>query len=165
MIGNRSPNESSSDVLISSLRKLTLSSPASAGNGASKRSARVASKSVWQIAREVVLSQATVSSLLDRLSNHGLILRVRAEGDRRQMLVQLTDLGRERLATSPSPLQEEFLGKFRNLPTWEQHMLIASMQKIAEMMNAENLDASPILAVGEIGQGTVDTANTTPSSG
>ena len=92
-------------------------------------------------------------SLLDRLSNHGLILRVRAEGDRRQMLVQLTDLGRERLATSPSPLQEEFLGKFRNLPTWEQHMLIASMQKIAEMMNAENLDASPILAVGEIGQG------------
>ena len=90
---------------------------------------------------------------------------MRAEGDRRQMLVQLTDLGRERLATSPSPLQEEFLGKFRNLPTWEQHMLIASMQKIAEMMNAENLDASPILAVGEIGQGTVDTANTTPSSG
>ena len=66
------------------------------------------------------------------------------------MLVQLTDLGRERLATSPSPLQEEFLGKFRNLPTWEQHMLIASMQKIAEMMNAENLDASPILAVGEM---------------
>ena len=107
---------------------------------------RLGNPSPSAIAREVVLSQATVSSLLDRLSNHGLILRVRAEGDRRQMLAQLTDLGRERLATSPSPLQEEFLGKFRNLPTWEQHMLIASMQKIAEMMNAENLDASPILA-------------------
>jgi hypothetical protein len=35
------------------------------------------------------------------------------------------------------------------------------MQKIAEMMNAENLDASPILTVGEIGQGAVDTSNTT----
>ena len=44
-------------------------------------------------------------------------------------------------------------------------MLIASMQKIAEMMNAENLDASPILAVGEIGQGAVDTANTASNSG
>ena len=126
---------------------------------------RLGNPSPSAIAREVVLSQATVSSLLDRLSNHGLILRVRAEDDRRQMLVQLTDLGRERLATSPSPLQEEFLGKFRNLPTWEQYMLIASMQKIAEMMNAENLDASPILAVGEIGQGSVDTANTTSNSG
>ncbi|MEK9588943.1 MAG: MarR family transcriptional regulator [Gammaproteobacteria bacterium] len=126
---------------------------------------RLGNPSPSAIAREVVLSQATVSSLLDRLSNHGLILRVRAEGDRRQMLVQLTDLGRERLATSPSPLQEEFLGKFRNLPTWEQHMLIASMQKIAEMMNAENLDASPILAVGEIGQGAVDTANATSNPG
>jgi hypothetical protein len=81
------------------------------------------------------------------------------------MLVQLTDLGRERLATSPSPLQEEFLGKFRNLPSWEQHMLIASMQKVAEIMNAENLDASPILAVGEIGQGASDTTNNAPSSG
>ena len=105
-----------------------------------------------------------MSSLLDRLSNHGLILRVRAEGDRRQMLVQLTDLGRERLATSLSPLQEEFLGKFRNLPTWEQHMLIASMQKIAEMMNAENLMRLNF-AVGEIGQGAVDAANSTSSSG
>ena len=62
---------------------------------------RLGNPSPSAIAREVVLSQATVSSLLDRLSNHGLILRVRAEGDRRQMLVQLTDLCL--LYTSPSP--------------------------------------------------------------
>ena len=36
---------------------------------------RLGNSSPSAIAREVVLSQATVSSLLDRLSNHGLILR------------------------------------------------------------------------------------------
>lgn len=113
---------------------------------------RLGSPSPSAIAREIVLSQATVSSLLDRLSKSGLISRGRAEGDRRQIVVSLTHLGREKLSASPSPLQEEFLGKFRNLQDWEQHLLIASMQRIAEMMNAEKLDASPILAVGEIGQ-------------
>jgi len=120
---------------------------------------RLGSPSPSAIARDIVLSQATVSTLLDRLSKNGLISRGRSEGDRRQMVVELTDLGREKLSASPSPLQEEFLGKFRDLPDWEQHLLIASMQRVASMMNAENLDASPILALGEIGQANPDAAS------
>jgi len=33
------------------------------------------------------------------------------------------------------------------------------MQRVASMMNAENLDASPILALGEIGQANPDAAS------
>ena len=42
------------------------------------------------IAREVMLSQATISSLLDRLERNRLIRRVKGNRDRRQTLVELT---------------------------------------------------------------------------
>ena len=45
------------------------------------------------IAREVMLSQATISSLLDRLERNQLIRRVKGNRDRRQTLIELTTLG------------------------------------------------------------------------
>ena len=42
-----------------------------------------------------------------------------------------------------------FVKAFDKLESWEQHMLIASVERIAELMDAEDLSASPILDVGE----------------
>jgi hypothetical protein len=36
------------------------------------------------------------------------------------------------------------------LQPWEQQMLVSSLQRIAELMDAGDLDASPILESGEI---------------
>jgi hypothetical protein len=47
-------------------------------------------------------------------------------------------------------LQTGFLREYRKLERWEQHQLIASVQKIAVLMDAEDLDASPILTTGEV---------------
>ncbi|MCH1555846.1 MAG: MarR family transcriptional regulator [Pseudomonadales bacterium] len=102
------------------------------------------------IAREVMLSQATISSLLDRLERNRLVRRMKGNRDRRQTLIELTTEGQEKLARSPSPIQSDFVRKYRALPDWQQHQLVASMQQVASMMNAETLDASPILTSGEI---------------
>jgi hypothetical protein len=48
-------------------------------------------------------------------------------------------------------LQIGFLREYRKLERWEQHQLIASVQKIAVLMDAEDIDASPILTTGEVG--------------
>ncbi len=40
--------------------------------------------------------------------------------------------------------------RFSQLAEWEQSQMIATMQRIASMMDAEQIDASPVLAVGTL---------------
>lgn len=102
------------------------------------------------LAKQVALSQATVTTILDRLCRAGLVERRRSDADRRVVHILLTDEGRARVEAAPELLQAEFLRKFRELEGWERHMLTASLERIASMMDAGSLDASPILEVGEI---------------
>ena len=102
------------------------------------------------IARAVSLSQATITSILDRLTQAGLVERVKSDTDKRVIMARLTDLGRSAGENAPELLQAGFLRAFRELQPWEQNMLIASLQRIAELMDAEKLDASPFLDSGEI---------------
>lgn len=102
------------------------------------------------LAKAVSLSQATITSILDRLVKHDLVLRERSATDKRIILACLTDKGLQAAAAAPELLQSGFLREFRKLQDWERGMLIASLQRIAEMMDAEDLDASPILETGDI---------------
>jgi DNA-binding MarR family transcriptional regulator len=102
------------------------------------------------IAKEVQLSQATVTNLVDRLERHELVLRRKSTADKRAVEVHLTEKGRQMVELAPEPLQTGFLREYRKLERWEQHQLIASVQKIAVLMDAEDLDASPILTTGEV---------------
>jgi DNA-binding MarR family transcriptional regulator len=101
--------------------------------------------SAGDLAREVNLSQGTVTSILDRLEKRGLILRLRSESDRRKVHVSLTGEGEAQLATAPTLLQERFIERFQQLKDWEQSQILASLQHLAEMMDAQDLDAAPVL--------------------
>ena len=60
----------------------------------------------------------------------------------------LTESGAELLESAPTPLQDVFRSRFDALEPWEKSMIVASLQRVAAMMDAEKLDASPMLAVG-----------------
>ena len=102
------------------------------------------------IAREVSLSQATVTAILDRLQKQELVTRERSQDDRRQVLVHLTAKARTSLEQAPELLQSGFLREFGQLAEWEQLMMISALQRIAELMDAEDIDAGPILDTGQI---------------
>ena len=102
------------------------------------------------LASEIVLSQATVSSIVDRMEKRGLVTRVKSSTDKRSVQISLTEEGEAKLNDAPDILQTEFLKKYRELEPWERQMLIASLNRISAMMNAEDLDASPILTSGDI---------------
>jgi len=102
------------------------------------------------IAREIVLSQATVTNILDRLEKHELVKRARSSDDKRHVRINLTPKGEAAVSDAPELLQAGFLKEYRDLPDWQRHMLIAALQNIAYMMDAEELDASPILTTGEL---------------
>ena len=103
-----------------------------------------------EIANTVSLSQATVSSILDRLERRLLIARERSTVDKRRVHAYLTEQGLQVLSDAPLPLQEQFARQFADLQDWEQTMIICSLQRVAHMMDAEHIDASPILDVGTL---------------
>ncbi|MEP4035776.1 MarR family transcriptional regulator [Pseudophaeobacter sp.] len=102
------------------------------------------------ISLRMQVSQGTVTSLVDKLVRDGLALRQKSSEDRRQIHILLTDAGRETLVDAPDPLQQRFVRKFRAMEDWEQAMLVANLERVATMLDAEDLDASPVLATGEI---------------
>jgi DNA-binding MarR family transcriptional regulator len=98
---------------------------------------------IGRVAKKVSLSQATVTNIIDRLENRGLVTRERSVQDKRRVIVRVTEQTREILKNDPSVLQEEFVSKFKELEDWEQNLILSSIQRIAKMMNAENLEISP----------------------
>ncbi len=102
------------------------------------------------VARTVALSQATITSILDRLEKANLVRRERSETDKRIVYACLTTEGQKRLEEAPELLQAGFLRQYRQLEEWERTMLVSALQRISTMMDAEDLDASPILDIGEI---------------
>ncbi|AZU03806.1 MarR family transcriptional regulator [Glycocaulis alkaliphilus] len=97
------------------------------------------------LSREISLGQPTVTAILDRLKRAGLIERTASASDRRTCPAQITPAGLAVIETSPELLQTGFLKAFRKLPDWERHMLIGALQRVAELMDASDVDASPIL--------------------
>jgi DNA-binding MarR family transcriptional regulator len=102
------------------------------------------------IALQLQFSHATITAIIDRLTAMGLVTRTRSERDKRQILLNATADGRRRLAEAPDLLQEIFANRFAALPAWEQAMMLASVERLAAILNAANLDAAPLLDAGAI---------------
>lgn len=105
---------------------------------------------IGELAGAMSLSQATVTTILDRLERRGLSYRKRSQEDKRKVYACLTELGQETMKTAPIPLQDQFARKFGALQEWEQTMIISSLQRVAQMMDAQDMDAAPILDIGPV---------------
>ena len=102
------------------------------------------------IAKEIALSAATVTTIIDRLESRALVIRTRSETDKRKVHLSLSESGKLLLGCSPKPLQDHFITRYQNLEEWEQSQLLSAVERIASMMDAEKLDAAPVLLVGQI---------------
>lgn len=105
---------------------------------------------IGELANKMSLSQATVTSILDRLEKRELVYRERSKEDKRKVHAYLTDQASEALKEAPIPLQEHFTRQFSDLQEWEQTMIISSLQRVAQMMDAQHIDASPVLDIGTL---------------
>ncbi len=105
-----------------------------------------------EIAKRINLSNATTTEIIKRLEKRGYIEKKRNEQDKRQLVVNLTSWGQEMLSNAPSLLQERFINEFNKLEEWEQNSLLSTLQRIASMMEAKEIEASPILISGPIDQ-------------
>lgn len=97
------------------------------------------------LAKEVALSQGTVTGIVDRLAARQLVNRERNAPDRRLVTVTITDAGRALIDQAPSPLQEQFTERLAGLSGAEQDRIRDTLEMIVRMMGGEAIDAEPIL--------------------
>lgn len=103
-----------------------------------------------EIAAHASLKQATITALLDRLEERKLIRRRRDARDGRRMLVSLTAMGRRALDAAPDPLQQTFENRFADLRDFEQASIVAALERVAALLDAETIDAGPVLDIGPL---------------
>lgn len=101
------------------------------------------------LATQMGVVQATVTALIDKLEAGGMVSRQRSETDRRQTHVVITAKGRSVVKDVPDALQQRFVGAFDRMQDWEQAQLLSSLERVAAMLDAEDIDASPVLATGD----------------
>ncbi len=105
------------------------------------------------LANQMGVSQATITALVDKLVLRGLVERLASKVDRRQVNVMLTAQGESALEKAPDALQQRFVRAFAELADWEQTQLVSSLERVASMLDAEGVDASPVLTTGELPAG------------
>ena len=107
---------------------------------------------IKQLSNYTNMSQATATTILDRLERNKFVERRRSLEDKRKVHAVLTEQGKAVLLSAPTPLQEHFIARFQQLEDWEQGLLLSSVQRISSMMNAEEIEVAPVLEIGSITQ-------------
>ncbi len=111
--------------------------------------ARLGRSTPTDLAEALHLSPQTMAGILQRLEQRGLVERERDTADRRSFLVRMTQTGQKAEAKAPPLLRDEFTKQLESLPAWEQSMMLATLQRIAQMMHAEDFEPVPFFQTEE----------------
>ncbi|MFD1508576.1 MarR family winged helix-turn-helix transcriptional regulator [Lacimonas salitolerans] len=103
-----------------------------------------------ELAKQMGVSQATITALVDKLVSRGQVQRKPSETDRRQTNVTITQDGHQTLVNAPDALQQKYVREFEAMDSWEQAMLVAALERVASMLDAQSIDAAPVLTTGEL---------------
>jgi DNA-binding MarR family transcriptional regulator len=83
-----------------------------------------------QIADRLIISRASVTSLIDSLEKHGYVIRQPHGSDRRMLLIELTDSGRQ-IAGQFRPIVHQHQHQWLNvLSVQEQEQLIQTLHRL-----------------------------------
>jgi DNA-binding MarR family transcriptional regulator len=72
-------------------------------------------QSLNELAQRTLTTQSTVSEVVGRLVQHGMIARESDARDRRRVLLTLSDIGRDVLSRAPETVQERLVQGFQTL--------------------------------------------------
>lgn len=95
------------------------------------------------VAAALRFGQATITNIVDRLAAAGLVTRSRGDIDKRQVILQATPLGHDKVAESPFPLQLRFSQGFAQLPAWEQAMMLAALERLNSLLSPPSPQIQP----------------------
>ena len=90
--------------------------------------------SLGALTKIVFLNNSTVTGIVDRLENRGLVQRTRISKDRRQVHAEITQTGIEFIEKSPPPLQKAFFNRLAELDEEKITLILWSLEMIVDML-------------------------------
>lgn len=102
------------------------------------------------LARDLHLSASTIVGILDRLEQKGLAIRERDATDRRLLWALPTDAGRALVGAAPLPLHETLSRGLARQSELERATIALSLERVVELIEAEAIEAAPILETGPL---------------
>jgi DNA-binding MarR family transcriptional regulator len=111
------------------------------------------------LATALHLSQPTVTGILHRLEQRGLIKRERSRADRRSILAVVTGQGKSLAEKAPPLLRDQFRQELAKISRQERTDILAVLQRVAAMMSAPETADAPFLFLGENGPATENQRN------
>ena len=98
----------------------------------------------------LMLNASTVTGILKRLEGRGLIAKLPNTKDRRATFITLTAKGADLLKEPPTTLQEKLTARPQRLTPAQISALDENIDLLVQIMDAEDLDASPIITINEL---------------
>lgn len=93
-----------------------------------------------QIAKHIMVKSSTVTGIIDRLEQKGLVLRLRNSSDRRVITIELTEAGKKLAQYAPPPLQRKIVEGLQKLPSDEIEQIVLSLTKLTHMLDVQDLE-------------------------
>jgi MarR family transcriptional regulator, organic hydroperoxide resistance regulator len=94
---------------------------------------------VSDLAKKMYLHPATIVGILDRLEKRGLIVRVRSTEDRRVVEVNLTDDGRQLVASSPEVASNKIAHGLESLEYAELAIIYYGLDRLTQILEARGV--------------------------
>lgn len=90
-----------------------------------------------KIARNILVKPSTVTGIIDRLEQKGLVQRLRSDTDRRVVNIELTERGQELAASAPPPIPKTIIDGLDSLSSDEIAEIVKALSKLVEMLKPE----------------------------
>jgi MarR family transcriptional regulator, organic hydroperoxide resistance regulator len=95
-----------------------------------------------ELSRKMYLRPSTITGLVDRLEKRGYVVRDRDQRDRRVVKILMTPKGKALVKRSPNPIQGKMIYGLGSLNRGELRSIYDSIQKLVEIMEAQNVKAT-----------------------
>jgi DNA-binding MarR family transcriptional regulator len=93
-----------------------------------------------RIAREMMVKSSTVTGVVDRLEQKGLVRRARNSPDRRVINVELTKAGTRLAQNAPPPIQQKIIDGLSTLSERQVNRIVKALQMLTNMLDVQDLD-------------------------
>jgi DNA-binding MarR family transcriptional regulator len=97
----------------------------------------VPSQSLNELAERTHTHQSTVSTVVGRLVEHGLVVRQRSAGDARRLELALTARGRRIAANTPGAAQNRLIRTIEELPPRSRRQLASLLRQVVSGLYAQ----------------------------
>ncbi|PKQ66662.1 MarR family winged helix-turn-helix transcriptional regulator [Labilibaculum manganireducens] len=96
------------------------------------------------------LNSSTITGIISRLEKKGMLARLPKIGDRRTTLIALTSKGDNLLQEAPDLLQQRLAVKLKKISDEELEQIGKSLDVLVNMLEIEDLEASPLLTAEDV---------------